>query len=54
MRRHVIRAFASVDEQGVAVRDESREESLEVATHVRIRVLLNEQAGRRVPNEQGD
>jgi hypothetical protein len=53
MRRHVIRSFASVDEQGVAVRDESREESLEVTTHVRICVLLNEHAGRRVPNEQG-
>jgi hypothetical protein len=54
MRRHVIRSFASVDKQGIAVRDESREKSLEVTTHVRIRVLLNEQAGRRVPNEQGD
>jgi hypothetical protein len=54
MRRHVIRTFASVDEQGVAVRDEPREESLKITPDVRIRVLLNEQAGRRVPNEQGN
>jgi len=52
VRRHVVRPFVAVAQQRVAIRDEPREEALEVPAHVGIRVLLHQQACRRVADEE--
>jgi len=46
MRRHVIIAFGCVNEQFVAVRDESVEKSFEVAANIRVGIFLNDERGR--------
>src|SRR5689334_17157734 len=52
VRRHVVVAFLAMTEQRIAVRHEPREEALEVGAHFRVRVLLHEEACRRVAKEQ--
>ena len=54
VRRHVVGPLFDVAKQRVAIRHEAREEALEVAQHLRVRVLLDQQAGRRVGDEHGD
>jgi hypothetical protein len=45
VRRHVVRAFCGVDEQGVAVRHQPFEETFHVNQHFRIVILVDHQAG---------
>src|SRR5439155_3041820 len=51
VRGHVVVALGHVGEERVAVGDEAAQERLEVALYGRIRVLLDEEAGRGVPDE---
>src|SRR5215813_1295782 len=51
---HVVRALGGVVEEPVTVGDEAGEEALEVREHLWVRVLLDHQAGRGVPDEAGD
>jgi hypothetical protein len=48
VRGHVIVAFDRMHEQRIAVAHEAREESFEIAPHVRVGVLLDQQRGGRV------
>jgi len=41
--RHVVRPLGLVHEQGIAVRDETLEEGDEIALHIGIGILLNEE-----------
>src|SRR2546425_318540 len=43
VRWHVIVSFGRVMEQGVSVRRQTREETLQVPAHFRVSVLLNQQ-----------
>src|SRR5437868_4191617 len=52
VRRHVVGTFGGVYEERVSVLHETGEERLEVAQHVRIGVLLDQQAGRGVAYEE--
>ena len=52
MRGHIVVTLRHVDEQWIAVRHEPFEERLQIAAHVRVGVFLNQQRGRRVPQEQ--
>jgi hypothetical protein len=49
---HVIGPFVAMTEEGVAIRYKSSEEAFEVSAHVRIGILLHDQARRRVPDEE--
>lgn len=48
VRGHVVRAFARVPKQRIAVRHEALKKSFEIALHFGIGVLLNEQRSRGV------
>jgi hypothetical protein len=48
---HVVVAFGHVREEGVAVGHQPAEERLQIALHGGIGVLLDEEAGRGVPDE---
>lgn len=48
MRGHVVRTFAGVLEQGITVRHKAGKKAIQIGAHIRIRVLLDEQGGRRV------
>ncbi len=52
-RQHVVRAFAGVDEEAVAVGDEAGHEGVEVAADVGVRVFLDEEGGGGVADLQG-
>ena len=43
VRRHIIVAFGGVLEESIAIRNEAFEETFEIAPHLGIGVLLNEQ-----------
>jgi hypothetical protein len=51
VRRHVVGPFGVVLEQRVAVRDQPRQEPLEVAAHGRVGVFRDEQRGAGVVHE---
>src|SRR5262249_31782351 len=48
VRWHVIVALDRVNEEGIAIWNEPREETLEVPAHVRVGVLLDDKRGGRV------
>ena len=48
VRRHVVRAFAGVLEERVAIRHEAFEETFEIGAHIRVGILLNQERGRGV------
>ena len=52
VRGHVVVAFGGVDEECIAIGNEPREERLEIAPHVRVGVLLNEQRSGSVAQMQ--
>jgi hypothetical protein len=52
MGRHVVHAFLAVQEERVAVAHQPGEEALEVVAHLRVGVLLHQQAGRGVAHEE--
>src|SRR6185369_818072 len=52
--RHVVRALGGGVVEAVTIGDEPGEEALEVREHLRIGVLLDDQAGRGVADETGD
>ena len=45
VRRHVVRPLVAMTEELVAIGHETNEEALEIATHVRIRILLHDEFG---------
>lgn len=45
VRRHIVRTFGRVDEQRIAIRNQSGKETFEVGDHVGIVVLVDQQAG---------
>ena len=49
--RHVVRALHRMDVAGVSVGDESRKKCVEVALHVTVGVLVDDQGCDRVMNE---
>ena len=46
MCRHVILTLRRVHKERVAIRRQSREETLQIAAHIRVGILLNQQRGR--------
>jgi hypothetical protein len=48
VRRHVVVALRSVDEEWITVRHEAGKECLQVPAHVRVGILLNQERGRSV------
>ena len=53
MRRHVVGTFGRVTEPGVFSGTSRSKNSLDIAPHIRIGVLLNRQRGRGVLDEDG-
>lgn len=45
VRRHILVALGSVDEEWITVRHQAGKESLQVPAHVRVGILLNQQRG---------
>jgi hypothetical protein len=54
VRGHIVITFRSVNEKRVAITDEPREKTLEVAPHIRIGIFLDQQRSGRVPQMQRD
>jgi hypothetical protein len=52
MRGHIVRPFIAMPVQRIAIDDQPREESIEIAANIGVGVLLNHQARGRVANEQ--
>src|SRR5687768_4737747 len=46
--RHVVVSFSGMDEERVAIGHEPLKECLEIATHIRVGILLDHERGRRV------
>ena len=53
MRGHIVGAFGTMLEQRVAIGHQAREEPLQIARDFRVGIFLNQKAGRRVPDENG-
>ena len=54
MRRHVVGTFGGVAEQRIAVWNQAAEEAVEVGEHLRVGVLLHQEAGGGVATEEGE
>src|SRR5512134_3612409 len=52
VRRHVVRAFGVVAVERIALRHQAVQPALEVALRRRIGILLDDEAGRRVAQEE--
>jgi len=52
VRRHIVITFSRVNEKRITVADEPRKKTFQVAPHVRVRILLNQQRRRCVPQMQ--
>jgi hypothetical protein len=54
MRRHVVVAFGCVNKHWIPVLYQATEEALQVTSHIRVRVFLNQQRRRSVAQVQGE
>src|SRR6187399_3206990 len=52
VRRHVVESLVAMAKDRIAVRDEAGEEAIEIGAHLGRRVLLDQQARRRVADEE--
>lgn len=51
---HIVVAFSRVHKHRISITYQPVEKGLQVTANIRVRILLNQQRGRSVPNLQGD